>query len=149
MSKKGQYIFVLWGHKFDEIAATIFTCQLRRDGLRVKLVGLDSQRTIGSHGLGLIPDLTLGRALHLANKASCIVIPCGTTSIKPLANDPRVCGFFAQAQANNARFITSKADQFDTREWNTLSISEAAVLVYPENEELFGYIRGIVGILSD
>ena len=56
MSKPDNYIFVLWADKFEEVTATVFITELRKAGLRAKLVGLTRQQTSGAYGLALAPD---------------------------------------------------------------------------------------------
>ena len=40
MTISDSHIFVLWGNGFDEAMTAIFVTELRRAGLRVKVVGL-------------------------------------------------------------------------------------------------------------
>ncbi len=63
MPRTQDYVFVLWGDRFEEVAATIFVAELRQAGLRVKVVSLTRRRVNGGHGLALLPDLTLEEAL--------------------------------------------------------------------------------------
>ncbi len=67
--------FVLWADRFDETLAALFVAELRKAGLRVKLVSLVGQPSSGAYGLTLVPDLTLEQALPMAHQASCVVIP--------------------------------------------------------------------------
>ena len=69
MTKPVQYVFVLWGKGFYEASATIFVTELRRAGLRVKVVGLTQRRTSGAFGLALVPDVTLDQILLAASHA--------------------------------------------------------------------------------
>ncbi|MFQ5611492.1 MAG: hypothetical protein ACE5H9_05105, partial [Anaerolineae bacterium] len=87
MSRLTDYVFVLWGEQFDETVATVFISELRRAGLRVKMVGLASGRMRGHFGLVLVPDIMLDRALSLAAKAMCVVIPDSSPGLKRLRNE--------------------------------------------------------------
>ncbi len=44
MSDYQNYVFVLWGEQFDELAAVVFVTELRDIGLCVKIVGLTLRR---------------------------------------------------------------------------------------------------------
>ena len=103
MLKANDYVFVLWGDKFEEAAATIFVTAFREAGIRVKVIGLTAQRISGAHGLALVPDLTLDQALRLASNAVCVILPYTSRGIKRLRNDPRIMEFFSLANSNNAR----------------------------------------------
>lgn len=99
------YIFVLWGHNFDEQMATIFVTELRRAGWLVKVVGLTPGTLSGVHGLALLPDLTLGQALPLASRAVCIIIPTTSLDFDYLHTDPRLHNFIQQATVHGAQFV--------------------------------------------
>ena len=99
-------ILVLWGQGFDEIAASIFVAELRRMGKRVKLVGLNSQRIVGQHGLALVPDLTLGQALRHATHIGCIIVPAPLAALQRFSYDPRLAELL-EAAANNHALIVS------------------------------------------
>ena len=89
MPKRQGDIFVLWGHRFDEATATILITELRKAGLRVKVVGLTRQLASGSYGLALVHDLTLEQALPLAHQTCCLIIPSKMPGIKRLEKNPR------------------------------------------------------------
>jgi len=139
MSKSDYYVFVLWGKRFEEATAAIFVSELRKVGLPVKLVSLNSQEIRGAQGLALVPDLTLGQALSLAPKAICVVIPHPSPDLSQLKNDPRLCDFLAQARANKARFVIR---QLNEAVLSQLGLSPTdKVMVYPEGEALVEFAR--------
>jgi hypothetical protein len=142
------YVFVLWGDKFEEAIATIFVTELREAGLRVKVVGLTPQRISGLHGLALVPDLTLDQALPLASQAMCLVIPNAASGLKRLKNDPRLREFFAIARANRAKFIIGSSGQADLADLGLGPIAEESLVVYPEHEGLVEFARELGGSLS-
>jgi putative intracellular protease/amidase len=111
MSRSDDHIFVFWGNGFDEATAAIFVTELRRIGLRVKVVGLTQRRSNGACGLALVPDLTLEQALSLANRTTCLVVPYTSSGRNRLGNDPRLKEFFQQAHANDAKFVIGQLDQ--------------------------------------
>jgi putative intracellular protease/amidase len=105
MSKRDGLVLVLWAPRFDELAATVFVTTLRGSGLRVQLVSLSRQLAGGSHGLGLVPDLTLEEALVQADDATCIVLPCGPGDVRRIARDPRVRELLWSACTHNAQVV--------------------------------------------
>lgn len=102
---KANYSFVLWGNQFEAVPATIFVTSLRKAGLCVKIVSLNASQCKGAYGLALQPDLTLGKALSLANRSSCIIIPYSSPDITQLINDPRLPEFLSKAKDNGAKFV--------------------------------------------
>ena len=140
------YVFVLWGNQFQEVAAAVFVGELRCAGLPVKLVSLSRKSITGLYGLTLLPDLTLEQALPMASQAIAIIIPSGSQGAKQLENDPRLTGFFKEAHANNAEFVIDRA-LADTSLFAP-SISNA-VCIYPENEELVCFARQLSKFLSN
>lgn len=138
MPKGGRYIFVLWGDYFDEAAAAIFVTELRRAGLRVKVVGLTQRPISGAHGLVLTPDLSLAQALPLAKQALGLIIPCALSVAQQLWHDPRLADFITQLRAGGARLVSGPG------EGAAGGVAEAvgeAVLVYPEHEDLVRFVR--------
>jgi hypothetical protein len=148
MPKSYEYVFVLWGDEFDEVPATVFVSELREVGLRVKIVGLSSQRMSGAHGLALVPDLTLDQALALAPNTICIIIPFASQGIRRLKNDPRLREFCDQAQANQAKFILGRLNETDIADLNLFPPCSTDVMVYPESENLVVFARDVAGLLS-
>lgn len=150
MSKSNSYIFVLWGEWFEEAAAAIFVTQLREAGLRVKVVGLTPHRISGSHGLVLVPDLTLDQALPLAAQAACLVIPHSAYGLKQLKNDPRLRDFFGQALANQARLVLAQFNETDLTELELPpTLTSEQILAYPINSiELVEFAYQLAGSLE-
>lgn len=143
----GSYVFVLWGSNFEEVVASIFVTECREAGLRVKLVGLTPLHISGSHGLVLVPDLTLDQALPLAGDALCVVIPYTAPGLKRLKNDPRITKFFQQAQANQARFVIGPLQEMELA--NEPLFSGKELIVYPDSEELTPFVRQLAVSLSN
>jgi hypothetical protein len=98
-------IFVLWGHGFDAIAASIFVGELRRMGKRVKLVGLNHQHRTGQHGLTLVPDLSLGQALRAAKDVHCLIVPAPLAMLQQFSYDPRLAELLGLATKNEALLV--------------------------------------------
>ena len=140
------YVFVLWAHQFEEATATIFVSELRRAGLRVKVVGLTQRRSAGVCGLALLPDLTLEQALPLASHTLCLVIPCTSPAAKRLKNDPRLADFFGQAHANQAKFVIGPLDEVDL---NLFPPAIDKITIYPGSEDLIEVARGLARSLSN
>lgn len=109
MSELHDHCFVLWADRFDEVVAVIYVAELRRAGLRVKLVGLPGPGFVGVHGLALAPDLTLDEALALAQRVACIVAPSDSPALRRLANDPRLMELLDLALAHRAPIVVGPA----------------------------------------
>jgi len=146
MTKSNDYIFVLWGAGFDEAAAAIFITELRKAGLLVKVVGLHSGQISGANGLALLPDLTLGKALTLAVRVICVVIPYGSPDSNQLRIDPRLGKFFAQTQANKAKFVVKQSDETTIAGLDLFP--KNGVINYPEDESLVEFVRELARSLA-
>lgn len=146
MSKPNDYVCVLWGDRFEEATTAIFVTELRKTGLLVKLVGLNSRQLSGANGLKLLPDLTLGQALARAAQAICIIIPCALTDFKLLKHDPRLCEFISQAQINQARFVIKRSNEVEAADLGFFP--KENVSTYPEGEDLLGFVRGLAESLG-
>ena len=126
------YVFVLWGDKFEEETATIFVTELRRVGIRVKVIGVNGPSATGLHGLTLRPDLTLGEAYPLAQQAICVVVPCNLGMFKRIQEDPRVIYFLQKAVENRAQLV-GNADVIEQMEV-AAAIGESVVWIYPREK---------------
>ncbi len=135
------YIFVLWGHRFDEVTATIFVTELRKARHRVKIVSLTQHLISGLYGLALGQDLTLEQALPLAHQTLCLIIPASMPGLKRLDNDPRVRDFFNLAHGNQATFIAG----YDVVQQQLLPAARDNVITYPNSEELIWFAREVAG----
>lgn len=142
MRKHQEYVFVLWGEHFEELAAIAFITALREVGLRVKLVSLTSQKSSGSYGLALVPDWTLEKALPLANQAISVILPCKTLEVKRLEGDPRLVHFCQQAQANRATFVVGRSPSAALPP-TVLFPEQSVVTTYPGNEEVVAFARDL------
>lgn len=150
MSKSGDYIFVLWGERFEEVAATIFVATLREAGLRVKVVGLTPPRISGSHGLMLVPDLTLDQALPLATYTVCLIIPHTPYGLKYLNNDPRLRQFFREVLTGHARLVIAELNKGDLTAVEFLWASTSAhIMAYPvKPEDVVEFVRQLADSLQ-
>lgn len=142
---QGKIAFVLWADRFDEALAALFVAELRKAGLRVKLVSLASQPSSGAYGLTLVPDLTLEQALPLVGQASCVVIPCGAAGLKRLKNDPRLQEFLVQAHNADAAFIVHQSGVNDLARCAWPFSSKPEPVVYTDGEDALGAVRRVVG----
>lgn len=147
MSKPKDYVFVLWANEFEEVSATIFVTQLRKTGLRVKVVGLTHRRSDGVCGLALVPDLTLDEALPLADSTICVVIPCQSPRVKQLKNDPRLHDFFDRAYANQAKFVIGQLNEADLVNLRLFPLSSPNIIFYPSPEELDKFVDELADLL--
>ncbi len=137
--------FVLWADRFDETIAALFVAELRKAGLRVKLVSLAGQPSSGAYGLTLVPDLTLEQALPLAQQASCVVIPCGDAGLKRLKSDPRLQEFLVQTHEAGVPFVVNQAGVTDLARCNWPFSSRPEPVVYSDGEDAMGAVRRVVG----
>ncbi len=145
-----RYIFVLWGHNFDEQAATIFVTGLREAGLLVKVVGLTPGTLSGLHGLALLPDLTLGQAVPLAGRAVCIIIPTISLDFDYLHNDPRFHDFIRQATAQGAKFVCGPLQNGTTESLtrSLVTIPDDDLIIYAAEEDQQTLIEELIILLS-
>jgi hypothetical protein len=141
-------VLVLWGQGFDEITASIFVVELRRAGIRVKLMGLNSRQIAGQHGLALVPDLTLGQALRRANRTRCLILPAPVAAIKQFSYDPRLAELLGLAASNQALLVMDSLPTHDLLLSNPLLQSFpnvlANVLAYPSFEELVSFVQFVL-----
>lgn len=147
MTASNRTILVLWGQSFDEIAASIFVCELRRLGKRVKLVGLKQQHLAGQHGLMLVPDLSLGQALQMGKQASCIVIPAPLAALQQFSYDPRLAELLQVATENAAMVVATAFPRDDAPHQANLldQLTTLPMMVYPIIEELLPFIQDELG----
>jgi hypothetical protein len=146
-------VLVFWGQGFNEIAASIFVGELRRLGMRVKLVGINSRQTAGEHGLTLVPDCTLGQALVLADQVNCIIIPAPFAALQQFSYDPRLAELL-QGVANNQALVVVACMQesaaFFIPSSGTLSASSLPefslpdLIKYPPLEELIDFVEQVL-----
>jgi len=150
MPKTHGYVFVLWGDRFTEVAATIFVCKLREAGLKVRVVGLTPQPIQGAYGLALVPDMMLDQALLLATQVICLIIPYASSSIRRLTNDPRLREFFGQVYANHAKVVISELNQDEIVELALFPTLEADwAVIYPTQAELTQFVQDLADVLRE
>lgn len=147
MPKSRGWVAVLWGDNFDETAATIFVTEFREAGLWAKVVGLSPPYISGSHGLVLMPDLTLDQALTSAQDAIGVVIPHASPGIKRLKNDPRLQTFCEQAAKNEAKFVVGWLDEADLGDLVLFPLGEKNLVIYPTSENLVEFARDLTKAL--
>lgn len=145
---RAQYLFVLWGDRFDEDVATIFTTEARRTGLCVKLVGLNGVQAVGGNGILISTDLTLSQAMGLADKAICVVIPCSPAMLQRLEDDPRLVEFLHQAHTNQALFVVSRQEAIERSSLKTFAPSSPQLSVYGDYQNLIDAARQLVATLT-
>jgi len=150
------YIFVLWGSNFNEAAATIFVTELRQAGLRVKVVGLDGDSPVGVNGLALVPDMPLSKALPLAKRARCVIVPCDACQWQRIHDDPRLTDFLLQSQQCGARLISEGGQTVHAPPADVLRPAVAAhsdeskptISHYPSPEMLTFFVRALAESLG-
>ena len=147
MTASNRTILVLWGQSFDEIAASIFVCELRRMGKRVKLVGLKHQHIAGQHGLTLVPDLSLGQALEAGKQTPCIIVPAPLAALQQFSYDPRLAELLQLAADNAALLVATASPSDDTPHQTNLFdlLTTLPMMAYPITEELLPFIQGELG----
>ncbi|MEX1020483.1 MAG: DJ-1/PfpI family protein [Litorilinea sp.] len=142
------YTFVLWGEAFKEIPATIFVGELRRAGVRVKIVGLNAQRTTGHFGLKLVPDITLDEALKLVERAICIIIPGDFEQLQQFHHDPRVEELLTRARNNHARVIVGRRlnpSEVNHQPW---AFAQKELIEFPEKYALIEFAEQTANSLA-
>ena len=148
MSRSQPTVFVFWSDAFEEAAAVLFVSELRRLGLRVKVVGLRGPQAAGIHGLALLPDLTLGQALPAASQSCCVVLPCPVKRLQMVKNELRLHTFFQQAAANGALFVIGQAEGEGSVGHQNGFVQLAQALNYPPLETLLAFITALADQLQ-
>lgn len=133
MSTEHDHCFVLWADRFDETAAVLFVAELRRVGLRVRLVGLPGPSFVGLHGLVLTPDLTLDEALAQGDQMACVVVPCDGPALGRVANDPRLQELFDLAAAQGATVVVGSEA--------SLALTGGRGWVYSQGQGIYRQVR--------
>ena len=141
MSNYRGYVFVLWGEQFDVVAVVIFVTELRKMGLRVKVVGLGLRHLSGTNGLALVPDFSLDEALSLVEQVLCVMVPYPADRCQWFNNDPRLLKLFKQAAANQCRFIVGPPVKVSTLE--IFPATDGGIMTYPEPERLVEFSRRV------
>lgn len=146
--KANKLIFVLWGPQFDPVAASIFVTELRKLGLRVKIVSLSVRKMPGNNGLAIYHDMTLGEAFNMTGKASGIIVPCRLMGAQRLRNDPRAYRLFKEVSANKVPIVIGYMDKSTL---NTLRLFPPEIIddliIYPEIEDLIEFVDQLAKVL--
>jgi hypothetical protein len=141
MPDKDAYCFVLWAERFDEVAAAIFVSELRKAGLRVKLVGMAGNVMAGVGGLKVVADMTLEQALHLADKSACVVIPGKSPGVGRLLDDPRLLDFLDRARRQQAMFVVNQS-------CTALAAGAGSIVAYAGDQPVLDLAHEIAGRLG-
>lgn len=142
------HTFVLWGENFDTTAAVIFVCALRREGVRVKIVGLAGYYAEGLHKVALNADLTLGDALDLSAQASCLIVPCNAGVMRRFENDPRLFQFFQRVCLPHTRIIMKESSTLEAATLAQLAVLPDQLTIYDASEDLLGFAHSIAQTLA-
>lgn len=140
---KRQYSFVLWGERFEELAAVAFVTSLREAGLAVKVVGLSRRPAAGVHGLRLMHDLTVEEAMELVYQVRVLVIPCGRMGAQLLIDDPRIHQLLQQACDHHPLLFSTPSGIETLATLPGFSSSAYAVMMIPPDEYLVRFVRKI------
>lgn len=133
--------YVVWGKKFDEVPTTIVVAELRRAGIKVQVVGLDSRESSGAHGMILRPDITLSQALSNCHSVSCIVLPCTEARLRWLLADSCFSSFLSTALTNRVLLVISQACMNSAAEEMVSLVTASKVIAYPNHDELVQFTR--------
>ncbi len=135
------HILVLWGNRFDEVAATIFVTELRKGGLPVKLMGMYCGQARGAYGLALVPDISLDQAQELLPQVRCLVIPAPLHSLQQYRNDPRLHAFLRRLLENQGQIIAQTRDLKSLLGFEPLLFAQGQVKSYPMGGALLDYAQ--------
>ena len=149
MTRNQAIVFVLWADNFDEVATAVFVTELRKAGLRVKVVGLTPRQLSGIYGLILVPDLTLDQALAVAEQAICLVIPHNLQGVWSLDYDPRVKQLFISISANQGRFVIGPSTPSTANQLLPFAVPNDNIVVYPEGAEIIQFARRLARLLVE
>ncbi len=147
MATRDGLVLVLWAPRFDELAATVFVTALREAGLKVKLVSLSRRFAGGSHGLGLVPDLSLEEALPLAGAVTCIVLPCGAGDVRRIAQDPRVRELLWLGQAYCATLVVRRGAEASLADLALISRGTGHLVSFSPGDDLLAFAAGLAAAL--
>lgn len=109
MPKRDSIILVLWADGFEEATATIFVTELRRAGVRVKVIGSTRRQSKGTYGLAIAPDLTLAEAEPLLTQTTHFIIPTTLSAVRRLTNDPCLAAFLEQVDQHQIPVLAGGA----------------------------------------
>lgn len=140
-------VLVLWGERYDEVAATVFTSTLRQRGLRVYLVGLDGPAAIGNTGIIINVDRTLGQAAPLAAQAACIVVPCDRVVYLRAENDPRFDAWMAEAARPPCRIVLQDGDVAKQTALSRIPVAPAQIVTYGGRRDLLHFADELASLL--
>lgn len=144
MATPDRFGVILWAPKFDEFLAVAFVVVLRAAGVRAKLVGLSIDWALGSHGLGLVPDLTIEQVLPPRNNISCIVIPCTSLHVRRLTRDPRVRELLVYAQINQILMSVSLGSDTILETMGLVDRNRSRLLIYTCDSTVLDSARDLV-----
>jgi len=102
--------FVVIADGFDETETVLVLSLLRQAGLCVKSVGLTSGLVGGTHGVWIMPDLTLTDLDLMKSFMSIrvVILAEGRESLSRLEADPRVHRLLRQVVAQRGQIVTSR-----------------------------------------
>ena len=141
--KAHTHILVLWGNRFDEVAATIFVTELRKGGLPVKLMGMYCGQARGAYGLALVPDISLDQAQDLLPQVRCLIIPAPLHSLQQYRNDPRLHAFLHQLLENQGQIIVQDGDLEALEGFAARLFTGERVRTYPLGAALLDFARDL------
>lgn len=139
--------FVLWADRFDEAVAAIFVTELRKAGLRTSLVRAAGQNDTGANGLTLVPDMGIDEGRAVADRATCVVIPCNSAAVQQLRIDPRVDEFLGVALAPDVMLVIGE-EANELAVWNESSGSASRTL-YSDQQSVPRLARRIAHQLAN
>ena len=129
-------LLILWARGFDEVAAVLLLVELRRAGVRVKLVGVAHHTPVGRHGLALVTDLTLSQALQQAAGVQGLIVPAPWDVVVAFAYDPRLNQLVDLIHQAQGLFIAAAAPSSPT--------ASPTVLAYPAPDRLPRFVQRLV-----
>ena len=88
-------IYILLAEGFEEMEALVPADILRRAGLEVRLVGLNSRTVTGGHGIAVAADLLLEQADP--EEMEMLVLPGGTAGVESMQMDLFALAFIQKA----------------------------------------------------
>lgn len=142
-------ILVFWGKSFDEATAALFITELRKAGLRVKVVGLNGRSPPGVHGLSIVPDWTVTQAQSCSESINLIVLPCNPNLWPRIANDPRVTQLIDTVQTTGGELIVSTQSAPPTASaiGTEQNFSAQCTARYPEIDRLLPFLHHLTQAL--
>ncbi|MDP2340117.1 MAG: DJ-1/PfpI family protein [Deltaproteobacteria bacterium] len=98
----GKRACVLLMEGFEEIEAVVVVDVLRRADVQVTMIGVESRKVTGSHGISINVDAALDDVVAVGTSFDCVVLPGGMPGAAKLRDSVKVEEFVTRQHAAGA-----------------------------------------------